>query len=542
MSNTFTQIVADGVTQNFSFDFTYLLQSHVSVRRNGTLMLVPLDYTFLTASSIRFRFVPALNDLIEIRRNSSPDSALVTFQSGAFLTADDLNTSDRQNFFLVQEVQDQITAYLSESILRFADSGTSGSLTPTQLIESVAQEVLNSELLAELQTRIGDIDTNAQSLIEQTLRVDIIQDFIDEFEGVGFGTFVLDEQQSRITGDSALQAQLDVIGAYGPGQTSFILDLDTVRVGPTETLATRLSLIASESADNAAAIVTEASTRASADTAIASDVTTLSTTVGGHTTSIATNVSSIDGIQAKYTVKIDNNGYLSGYGLISTANNGVPTSEFIVLADKFAIVHPGDSPVVPFIVTGGVTYMQNVVVGSTVRQGQTAYDTGTGFFLGTSGGVPKFSLGDASGNKLTWDGSVLAISGSLNIANTVQTFSPTTTSFSTDPTQDLSYIDLGAVVIMWADAGWTGTSDTTSIFITNVPSAIRPTGALSRIVPCNVVDNGTTKAGTAVVSWNGELAFIINKVSGTHIVPTAGEFTASGTKGLPTGWMIIYPK
>jgi len=42
-------------------------------------------------------------------------------------------------------------------------------------------------------------------------------------------------------------------------------------------------------------------------------------------------------LQAKYTVKVDVNGYVAGFGLASTANNGVPTSEFAIVADKFSI-------------------------------------------------------------------------------------------------------------------------------------------------------------------------------------------------------------
>lgn len=69
----------------------------------------------------------------------------------------------------------------------------------------------------------------------------------------------------------------------------------------------------------------------------ASAVTTLQTTVSGHTTSISTQATTIDGIQGKYAVKVDNNGYVSGFGLLSTANNGTPTSEFTIVADKFSI-------------------------------------------------------------------------------------------------------------------------------------------------------------------------------------------------------------
>jgi len=46
-----------------------------------------------------------------------------------------------------------------------------------------------------------------------------------------------------------------------------------------------------------------------------------------------------------------------------------------------------------------------------IKSGQTAYNTGTGFWLGRDGGVAKFSIGDPSSRHLTWDGSDLNING-----------------------------------------------------------------------------------------------------------------------------------
>jgi Domain of unknown function (DUF1983) len=43
---------------------------------------------------------------------------------------------------------------------------------------------------------------------------------------------------------------------------------------------------------------------------------------------------------AQYTVKIDNNGYVAGFGLASQTVNGIPTSSFMVRADSFSIVNP----------------------------------------------------------------------------------------------------------------------------------------------------------------------------------------------------------
>lgn len=60
--------------------------------------------------------------------------------------------------------------------------------------------------------------------------------------------------------------------------------------------------------------------------------------------------------------------------------------------------------------------------GGFIRGGQTDYNTGTGFFLGRSGGAYKFSIGDGSTKGITWDGSTLTIGGNAVIgASTIAT-------------------------------------------------------------------------------------------------------------------------
>ena len=121
-------------------------------------------------------------------------------------------------------------------------------------------------------------------------------------------------------------------------------------------LSTRINLIDGASGVSGsvnARILTETNNRTTADTAIASSVTTLSSTVGTNTTAISTNLGSVNGLKAQYTVKIDSNGYVSGFGLASTVIGATPTSEFIVRSDKFGIASPsgpGISPAEPFFV------------------------------------------------------------------------------------------------------------------------------------------------------------------------------------------------
>lgn len=57
----------------------------------------------------------------------------------------------------------------------------------------------------------------------------------------------------------------------------------------------------------------------------------------------------------------------------------------------------------------------NIVLpsGGFIRSGQTAFDTGTGFYLGNDSGTPKFSIGNAAGKNIKWDGSDFTINGGV---------------------------------------------------------------------------------------------------------------------------------
>jgi hypothetical protein len=50
-----------------------------------------------------------------------------------------------------------------------------------------------------------------------------------------------------------------------------------------------------------------------------------------------------------------------------------------------------------------------------IKAGQTAYNTGVGFWMGGTGGVFKWSLGNPAGDHITWDGTTLSVSGTLTV-------------------------------------------------------------------------------------------------------------------------------
>lgn len=73
-------------------------------------------------------------------------------------------------------------------------------------------------------------------------------------------------------------------------------------------------------------------------TDLISNVTSLSTTVDGHTATLTTVQQSISGIEARWAVTVDVNGYVAGIELIG----GPDTATFTVVVDEFLVADPGD--------------------------------------------------------------------------------------------------------------------------------------------------------------------------------------------------------
>lgn len=73
-------------------------------------------------------------------------------------------------------------------------------------------------------------------------------------------------------------------------------------------------------------------------------------------------------LSAQYTLRLDVNGYISGFGAY---NNGT-TSQFAILADTFWIASPGSTgKVKPFILYNGVAYLDSAVIrDGTIQQGK----------------------------------------------------------------------------------------------------------------------------------------------------------------------------
>lgn len=129
---------------------------------------------------------------------------------------------------------------------------------------------------------------------------------------------------------------------------------------------------------------------------------------------------------------------------------------------------------------------------------------------------------------------------------TVKSFTPTWTGFSSDPTGEISYLDFGAIVMLWNESGAdiTGTSNDTqfSWAVGSLPDAIVPTQY--RVGQTIVIDGGGERSGAFSIDNTGLVQFSIANTTGDppHILFDGAGFAGAGVKGLPAGWLITYPK
>lgn len=167
---------------------------------------------------------------------------------------------------------------------------------------------------------------------------------------------------------------------------------------------------------------------------LSSAIKKLQVTVDGGTASLEDTMTAMKTatgtLEARHTLKLDVNGYISG---TESVNDGI-TSVFTILADKFMVVKPDGSgaPIPLFVLQtvgldtiltlNGDLYAENgtfsgtlvgasgsfgsieIDAGGHIRLGQTAFNTGNGFWIGDNGGVPMLSIGDPAGSYLSWDG------------------------------------------------------------------------------------------------------------------------------------------
>lgn len=244
-----------------------------------------------------------------------------------------------------------------------ATAGTLGQTQPdtTYLISLLAGSITSSELAGSLATPIALIPS--------------LENFVG-YDVTYTGNSLITRMGSveTVAGAAATSAQLQQ-------EVSTLTTADSAITSSVTTLTATVNDPTTGLAASHAAIQTEATARANADSALSSTVTTLQTTVNGNTTSIQTNASSVDGLEAQYTVKIDAAGHVAGFGLANSAATATPVSEFYVRADKFALL-PAATSLTAYPTTGN--YQNRAVFRSDLYNSATMQPSDATYYYDTS--------------------------------------------------------------------------------------------------------------------------------------------------------------
>ena len=272
----------------------------------------------------------------------------------------------------------------------------------------------------------------------------------------------------------------------------------------------------------------------------AQDLTALTTTVGGNTATITTQSNSIDGVEANYGVKIDNNNRITGFGLLSTTAGSTPFSEFAVVADQFSIVSPdstADTPIQPFTVTSDKIYFgaDVIVSGDLISTGTISADRlqidGVMFDTETVGGVTSLIIKESGVNTSQIAESAITTARLSNDAVTVDKFANTlqssnyvadTSGWQILTSGDVEFqnakvsgeINATSGTLSSSIAIGTGNSifkaDSNGIYLGNATFALAP----FRVTPAGVVNaTGVNIAGT--VDASTAFTFSSENVTGT---------------------------
>ena len=180
-----------------------------------------------------------------------------------------------------------------------------------------------------------------------------------------------EEIQKRITQDNLMGEALSAVQAETGQAVAFIEEEIVQRTSAHEALLDVVNSMAVGMEGNSAAIAEEQLVRADAISALALSVSQMATTVDENTVAVEEATTLVNGVAGQYTLKIDNNGHISGFGLASTAVNAVPYSEFTITANAFKFGAP-DGTKTPFSIvdTGGGAYKtllnSDVLIGGNV--------------------------------------------------------------------------------------------------------------------------------------------------------------------------------
>ena len=198
--------------------------------------------------------------------------------------------------------------------------------------------------------------------------------------------------------DFAQSVRTDVVEAKVGQNAASIIDVSTAAANATSAMASRVTQLDAKVDSNAAAFKSETTALADADKALTQKTDALQAVAGENTAAVETlskAQADLEGnLSTMWSVKmqVNANGQLvtAGIGLgIETNAEGVTQSQFLVSADRFAVVSAlaGGQVFTPFVVQNGQVFMQSAFIqdGTITNAKIGEYIASTNYVAGVSG-------------------------------------------------------------------------------------------------------------------------------------------------------------
>lgn len=340
---------------------------------------VEQQYEYTGPTEIRLISAVPEGILVTARRFTPRDDLLVHVQNGAMLPAADLNTISKQLLYVMQEQIDFGT--YGGSGLPGGGAGWPGSGGSTDLnIQQIIDQLMQSQIMQLLVSRIDDVDDSAETLLEELIRSDQLFDSRRQLDGrLAFAETTL----TALTDDTGSVAQqvTELFAKFDDAAAQF-LEVNQALATETEARTTSVTQLSAAIGETQAGVSEVRRAIADESAARAEDVSTVSAEAAGKSLQIEERLEAlVTGAadpsdeplwSANWSVRI-NAGDIGGTPVIAGIGLGVDSetgSNFVVMADRFGIVSP------TYTSTGGVQQMKYPFVVGTVGGVSTVGITG----------------------------------------------------------------------------------------------------------------------------------------------------------------------
>ena len=247
---SYIQEQGDGTKTSYTLTFPFIERAHVLVFKGTTAVAEGTgadEFQWEDDTKIKFNTAPLAADLVTIRRETKIDDQIVDWTDGSHLIADDLNTSDKQWLYLLQEQFDAIVRIwhglepipgpgIPGQDFSFWNNLARNKDTNKGTADEIAQTIDKTDQLKG--DAVPGSVQNGEDKYVLTLgaiaeRLDVMRGDGASYPGAGnigqTGKFRVDSSNKLFFWDGALAtpAWVEVIGKAGPPGAAATVDVDS---------------------------------------------------------------------------------------------------------------------------------------------------------------------------------------------------------------------------------------------------------------------------------------------------------------------------